>query len=194
MKVAATNSLITILARSAEPEDDQMTVIRLEIVSSDHGTERLGHRRLADADHPPASATDQMHVLVVGARVVGRRSIGEMRVPDHTELVQKLQSPVHGGQVDRVRDLGIDLLGCRVPEALDRGKDGRALWGEAVARGAELSGERGFVTACGLLNLRTWGFVTAFGLLNLRGVGHRYCRTSWAWMCGCNSLPSAAMS
>ena len=87
-------------------------------------------------DDAVAIPADQVEVLVVGDRVVRRRAVAEVRVPDQAELLEDLERAVDGGDVDRRGLLAHPrqhLVGGGVAEGVDRAQDQLALRGQPVA-------------------------------------------------------------
>src|SRR3954447_16456590 len=85
----------------AEPEDAQVAVVGPEPELADQRPEGILDPVPPDARDLVAPAADGVGVLVAGCRVVGRRPVGEVRVPDQAELVEELEGSVDGGEVDR---------------------------------------------------------------------------------------------
>lgn len=118
-----------------------MPVVGLEAIRLHQRCERGRSVGFTDADHLTATPAHQMNMLVIGTRVIGRRAIGQMRVPDHAEIIEEFQGPIDRGEIDRllgVSKLREDLLGSCVAEALNGGEDRGTLRGEAIAGLAQL--------------------------------------------------------
>ena len=80
------------------------------------GGEVGGHRDVR-LDHVRAVPADQVDVVVPVGEVVRRRAVPEMGMADQPELLQQLQRPVDGGDVDprrRPPHLHEDVVGGRV--------------------------------------------------------------------------------
>jgi 4-amino-4-deoxychorismate lyase len=88
-----------------------------------------------------AGVADDVHVLVLG-RPVRRGPMTEVGVPDEPDLLQQLQRPVDGGDVDAVHALA-DALRGGVAEGAHRGQHLLALRGQPQAAGPQLVGEVG---------------------------------------------------
>ena len=95
-----------------------------------------------------AGLADDVHVRVLG-RVVDRRALAQVGVPDQPEPFQQLEVPVDRGGVRRgavrtglVAQPGVDLLGGAVLQRGDRGQHPLALVGQPQPPGPQLRGER----------------------------------------------------
>ena len=102
-----------------------------------HLSQDLG-RHLLD---PITASADEVYVCPLARRVIGRRAVPEVGVVDQAELLEQLEGPVDGRNVDaagHLANLGDDVLGGGVPELRDSLQDELALGGEPVSPGAQL--------------------------------------------------------
>lgn len=112
------------------------------------GEDPLGHRGKQIGrclDHLSTPVANQMHMFVVTRRI-GRRAVTEMRVVDQTQLLQQVQRPVHGGDVDGWRDpldALADLLGGGMPKLTHGVEDQLALRRHAQSLGVQRAPQRG---------------------------------------------------
>ena len=102
--------------------------------------DQAGHRRGLQLRDPLAFPADQVHVLGLGGQVVPGCAVAQVRVADQADLLQQLQCPVDGREIDPGRaapDLGVNVLRRRVLEAADCLQHQLALGGDPVAPGAQ---------------------------------------------------------
>ncbi len=87
-----------------------------------------------------ALTADQVHMLSVLGQVIGRRSVVDVAVLDEAELLEQLQGPVNGGDIDATRGLpylAIDVFRRSVLQPADCLKDELALRRDTVAASPE---------------------------------------------------------
>ena len=109
----------------------------LLVQRGDQGADRVG----ADLRHPAALTAEQVHVVGVAGQVIDGRTVPEVGVGDHPDLLEQFERPVDGGDVDPARrplHLGADLLRGRVIESCHRLEHELALWRNPVAAGTKL--------------------------------------------------------
>jgi len=103
------------------------------------------HGRLDELDRDlfdaAALAADEVEMVGVVSRVVGRRAVAQVRVRHQAELLEELEGPVDGGDVHPARGTANprgNLVRRGVPERRHGLEDQLPLRGEAVSAGAKL--------------------------------------------------------
>jgi uncharacterized protein len=150
--------------------------VELEVVALEGGRADRLHERDVDLLHRPARAAHEMLMAGVHRRVVLADRVAEVDVTNEPDLLEHVEVPVHGREVDAgeaAPDLLEDRLRGRVIAALaDRLEDELSLRRDAPARPLQLlhhlrnplrdpvhRDDRSGVWLC--LRLRTWGALLA---------------------------------
>src|SRR5690606_24053829 len=191
----------TSLAPGAIPagaEQGEVPDVGLESAVDRQPLDQLGGDRRLNLGDGPAPSAYQMNVVGFGGRVVRRRAVAEMRVAHQTELLQQLETPVHGREVDALRGLahlGQDVVRGRMVETLNRLENQLALRRQAVAARPQVVAPVG--------GARRTHTVESRSPTRRHGrAGHGPCRASVAAAtrfssadrCGWSSCPIAAIS
>ena len=122
-------------------EDGQVTHVGDETVGAAQLLDEVGGRGRTDRGDLATTAADQVEVLGRTRRVIGRRPVGEVGVPDETELLQHLEVAIDRGGVDRAFQALADLIWSGVTQRLDRSKHQLALRSEAIAAPPQPGGQ-----------------------------------------------------
>ena len=95
-------------------EDGEVLHVGLEPEAAPQLARRTAPRPTTSASmHHVAVPADQVHVVVAVGEVVGRRAVPEVGVADQAQLLQQLQRPVDGGDVDAATRSCAPRRGCR---------------------------------------------------------------------------------
>jgi hypothetical protein len=128
------------LAVSAQAEHGEMPDIGAESRALFKRHHKGLYGCLVNLGHPLAPAADQVHVLSVLGEVIGRRPVVQVAVFNQAKLLEQLERPVYGRDVDAASglpDLAVDFFRSCVLQPLDCLKDELALRGDAVAASPE---------------------------------------------------------
>ena len=91
-----------------------------------------------DTEHAATSSAHQMEMFAISERVVRRRPIGEVGMPNQAEFVEQFQGSVDGREVDPITlHVGEDLVWGGMTQLLDCLKNPRTLRRKPVAAAAQ---------------------------------------------------------
>lgn len=138
---AAASSNARLGAAGAHPEDREVPDVDRESVLGGHSYNRRFKNSRGHFGYSPTFPTDEMKVVGIVRGVVGRRTVAEVSVRDQAKLLEQLEGPVDGRDVNarcgNPDPLG-DLVRRRMSERGDRLEDELALRSQPVTASAQV--------------------------------------------------------